>query len=851
MHPRGSAVPTARMSQHTPKPAPLPIETSLPALIEALRHGHALLQAPTGSGKSTRAPLALLEAEGLIGGRILMLEPRRPAARMTAARMAALCNEALGETVGYQVRFERRIGPKTRIEVLTEGILTRRLQHDPELSGVDLVIFDEFHERSLHADLGLALVLDVVANLRPELRVLVMSATIEAEPVARLLGGAETISAAGRTYPVTVHHAERPVEQPAGLVGAVVHALAAHDDDILAFLPGVREIERCRAALAPRLGPETDLLALHGSLPTAEQARALAPPTPGRRRVILATDIAETSLTIEGVGVVIDGGLTRKPRFAPNTGLTRLVTEPVSLASAEQRAGRAGRLGPGHCYRLWTREQARGRAAQRDPEILQADLAPLALELALWGVNDPAELAWLDPPPQPAWAQGRALLQTLGALDARGAITALGRALAQLPLHPRLGVMLLGAAPEARALAADLGALLSERDPALDPRALSSPADLGARLQALAQRRARRPTPGFDPRRLDAVARAARQLGERVARASHPPGTARTPGALLALAYPERIAQRRDARGERYLLAAGNGARLDPADALTASPYLVVAELDAQGRDGRIRHALAIDADTLHAVYAQRIHTETRCDWDAEHEAVRARALTRLDALTLEARPLPLPDDPAVLELLREQVLADPERALRWDDDATQLRARIALLRAHDPQGGWPDPGPEGLHARAADWLDPWLIGKSRLSETRRLEAAELLLGLLDWDQRQRLDRAAPTHLRTPAGNQRRLDYASDGPPVLAVPLQELFGLCETPRVCDGRVAVLLHLLSPARRPIQVTQDLASFWAQGYTDVRKELRGRYPKHHWPEDPAAADAVTGGLQRRRR
>jgi ATP-dependent helicase HrpB len=590
----------------------LPIEPVLQDLRAALRRGHAVLQAPTGSGKSTRVPLALMDEDWLGAGRILMLQPRRPAARMIAARMAALLDEPLGERVGYQIRFERRIGPRSRIEVVTEGILTRRIQSDPTLEGVGLLIFDEFHERSLQSDLGLALALDLVAGLRPDLRLLLMSATLEAEPLAGVLGDAAVIRGEGRSFPVEVRYAERAPgpDAVAAVISSVHAALAEHSGDILAFLPGTGEINRCVARLRERVDARIRILPLHGSLASEEQEKALAPNAGSDRRVLVSTDIAETSLTIPGIQVVIDSGLTRKPRFDPGSGLTRLVTEPIARASAEQRAGRAGRLGPGVCYRLWTRAQEQGRPERRTPEILQADLASLVLELRLWGVADPAELRWVDAPPGPAWGSAAALLTRLGALDARGAITPLGRRMAELPVHPRLAVMLLGAAESARGDAADLCALISERDPLLDTPGERRPADLGLRLQALHAWRDNRSVPGADPRRLAAADRVSRQL-QRLTRTA-PPGSARSAAELLALAYPERIAQRREGTDGRYRLAGGSGALLPQDDALAIHPYLVVAGLDAGGADGRIQSALPIAESEIRARFAERIAV-SRC----------------------------------------------------------------------------------------------------------------------------------------------------------------------------------------------------------------------------------------------
>lgn len=837
---------------------PLPIDVILDDLRATLRRGHGVLHAPTGLGKSTGVPLALLDEPWLASRRILMLQPRRPAARMTAARMADRLGEPLGERVGYQIRFERRVGPRTRIEVVTEGILTRRLQSDPTLDGVGLVIFDEFHERGLASDLGLALTLDSARGLRPDLRLLVMSATLEAEPVAELLGNASILRAEGRSFPVEIRYAERtPDSDPVrALVAEARQMLTEETGDILAFLPGAREIERTREALGAQVGSDVEILPLHGALSSAEQDRALRPDGIGRRRLILATDLAETSLTIEGIRVVLDSGLTRKPRFDPGSGLTRLVTESIPRASADQRAGRAGRLAPGVCRRLWTRAQEIGRPDRRTPEILESDLAPLALELALWGVKDPTELSWLDPPPAPAWNQALELLHTLGALDRRDSITPLGRALAELPAHPRLGVMLLGAAPEERQTAADLCALISERDPFLPEPGRARPADLGLRLEALRVARERRGTSvGMDRRRLDAIERAARQLhclAERAASAGARPaetGQERTPGALLALAYPDRVAQRRIGADERYLLAAGTGAELPRDDALAIHPYLVVAAIDARGRDGRIQSALPISESELRAELAERLESSREVFWDAERAAVACRAITRLGAIVLESRPVaPGAEDDAekhMLEYIREHF----DDALDWSESARQLQARVALARRHDPSGDWPDLSDAALCEHLEDWLAPWIAGKTRLSDVRRLDLSAILLDRLSWEQRQWLDQQVPRTFVTPAGNSRPIDYVSGETPILAAPLQEFFGLSDTPRLCRGRVPVLLHLLSPARRPMQVTQDLAGFWARGYAEVRKELRGRYPKHHWPEDPTQAQALVGGLRRR--
>jgi len=840
-------------------PEILPIAPVLPQLRAALAQHHAVLTAPTGSGKSTQVPLALLDADWLHGRSILMLEPRRPAARMIAARMAALLGEPIGGRVGHQVRFERRIGPRTRIEVLTEGILTRRIQSDPELAGCGLLIFDEFHERSLNADLGLALALDAAA-LRPDLRILVMSATLDTAAVSALLGDAPFIRGEGRSHPVAIRHAEPAPPDPIDAMPQAIRTMLDESaGDILVFLPGVAEINRVAAQLEGRA--KLRVLPLHGSLPLAEQDQALRPGADDRRRVILATDIAETSLTIEGIATVIDSGLARKPRFEPARGLTRLVTVPIAQDSAEQRTGRAGRLGPGSCLRLWTREQHRSRPARRTAEIRDADLASLALELALWGVSDPEDLAWLDPPPRAAWGQALALLSALGAIDEAGRITAAGRRMVALPLHPRLAHLLTAAAPGDRPTAADLAALLSERDPALRQAGLPNSADLGERLAALADYRAKGQVPGFDRRRLAAIQRSSAQLRRLASRigadapaAANGAGAGSTAGGLLALAYPDRIGQARQGGGGagRYRLADGSGAVLPADDPLAVHDYLVIADLTAAAADHRIRAAVPIDRGELMRVLADRITSRETLDWDDAREAVIARREVRLGALALEATPVPVAGDAAATEMLFAAVARDPTGALNWTDAARQLQARAALARRLGPDAGWPDLSDDWLSAHIREWLGPWLAGKSRLADARALDLAsvlrQLLIDTLGWDAAQRLDALAPVTLTTPAGSRRRIDYASGDTPVLAVPLQEMFGQRQTPAIFNGRVPLLLHLLSPAGRPLQITRDLEGFWRSAYADVRREMRGRYPKHHWPEDPLQSQPIKGGLKR---
>jgi len=700
------------------------------------------------------------------------------------------------------------------------------------------VIFDEFHERSIHADLALALCLDVARNLRDDLRILVMSATLETAPVAALLGDAPVVRGEGRQYPVELRYLDRPAAAPlVPLVERVTRrALAEAAGDLLVFLPGGGEIR----ALADRLGDRSDLVVapLYGDLPKEAQDAAIRPRADGCRRVVLATDIAETSLTIDGVSTVVDGGYCRQPRFDPNSGLTRLETLRISRASAEQRGGRAGRQGPGVCYRLWTEAQQRELAERAEPEIRVADLGPLALELLRWGVADPSGLAWLDPPPAGHWAQALDGLRDLGLTDAAGQLTPLGRAVADLGTQPRLGVLLVeGRARGVPVLAADLVALLEERDPFRERGTMPS-TDLELRLHALADGHAGGAArAGVEVGQLRRVERTARHWSRVLERRGEPRPAGPIPGAggLLSLAYPDRIGRRRGTTGGRYLLASGRGAALPDGDPLANAELIVAPQLDAGQAEGRIHLAAALSAGELRALHAARIVTAEQVVWDGGRGMVRAEAVERLGALILAVRPLPAPDPAAVATALCSGLRAAGIGALDWTAAARQLQARVAFLRRHDPAGDWPDLGDDALRDGLEEWLGPWLAGMSRLEDLRRLDLLEILHGRLGWERRQRLDRLAPEYLEVPSGSRRRLDYAPD-PPVLAVKLQEMFGLADTPRVCEGRVPVMLHLLSPAQRPMQVTQDLAGFWARGYPEVRKELRGRYPKHPWPEDP---------------
>ena len=823
----------------------LPIDEALPALRAALRvHASAVLQAPPGAGKTTRVPLALLDEPWLAGRTIVMLEPRRLATRAAARFMARTLGEAPGQTVGFRVRGESRVGRGTRVEVVTEGILTRRLEHDPGLDGVGLVIFDEFHERSVHADLGLALALQTQLLLREDLRILVMSATLDGDPVSELLGGAPIVRSEGRAFPVTTHHlprrADARLEQD--VVAAVVRALGDSEGDVLVFLPGAAEIRRVAESLSHAPTPlPSSVLPLYGDLPAADQDRAIEPSPPGERKVVLATSIAQTSLTIEGVRVVIDAGLSRVPAFSPRTGMTRLETVRVSRASADQRRGRAGRVGPGLCYRLWAEHEEHHLVPHDSPEILNADLAPVALELAAAGVVDPAELRWLDLPPAAAFRQARELLAELGALDAAGRLTAHGKRMGEFGTHPRLAhLMLVGSEWGDPDLAATVAALLEERD-VLRGEGGPPPADFALRVDAMRGRDGLAHVAGV---RVDGgAARQVRDLARRWRTqlegvAKRPGADPPSVGALLALAYPDRVAQRRAGQRTRYLLRSGQGAVLGDAGAFGDAEFLAVAETDGRQPESRIYMAAALAPAEVEALFAGQIITEDVYSWDGDRQMVRAQRVTRLGAIVLREARVGAPDPARVAEVLAGELMRRGVAALPWSDDARSVRQRVAFLRTVD--GAWPDLSDDALAASADRWLAPLLVGARSGDDVRKLDLAGAVLGLLSWQQRAALDPLAPTHLAVPTGSRIAIDYAAPEAPVLAVRLQEMFGLAETPRIAGGRVPLTLHLLSPARRPVQVTTDLAGFWQRSYFDVRKDLRGRYPKHYWPDDPLVAE-----------
>lgn len=809
-------------------PGDLPIEAVLPDLLATLAaRTAAVLVAPPGAGKTTRVPLALLGAGWRGDGRVLMLEPRRLAARAAARRMAETLGEEVGATVGYRVRLDSRVTARTRVEVVTEGVFTRMILDDPSLDGVAAVLFDEFHERSLDGDLGLALALETQGALRDDLRILVMSATLDGARVAAILGDAPVIESAGRAFPVETRYLGRDPARRLDddVARAIRRAFAEEPGSVLAFLPGQGEIRRVVDQLGASLGPDVDIAPLYGALEARDQDRAIRPAPPGRRKLVVATSIAETSLTIEGVRIVVDGGQARVPRYEPSTGLTRLETVRVSRAAADQRRGRAGRTGPGVCYRLWDEPQTAALIPFDRPEILEADLAGLVMDLAAWGVTDPAALAWLDPPPRGAWDEAVSLLRDLDALDADGRVTPEGRALARLPLHPRLAHMVHRAAVAgAGRTAAEIAVLLQERGlGGADP-------DLRERLRQLARDRSPR-------------AEEARTLAARWDRAAGGTGGRVAPeeaGRLLALAYPERIAQARGAPGA-YRLANGRGAQLDPATALAREPFLAIAEMQGSAAAARVLLAAPLTQAEIEADFAGHVTTVTEARFDEAAGAVRVRRVRRYGRLVLAETPVARPDPEDIRAALVDAIRRKGLGALPWTRATTQLRARLrfAALGAAD----MPDFSDAALLASLDDWLGPHLDGKRALADIGPDTLAGALDARLPWDRRQALDRLAPTHFEAPTGSRVALDYEAENGPVLSIRVQELYGLATHPAIADGRVPLVLELLSPAHRPIQVTRDLVGFWKGSWRDVRVDMKGRYPRHLWPEDPMAAAPTT--------
>jgi len=810
----------------------LPIDAALPELTAALREQtSAVLVAPPGAGKTTRVPLVLAQDAWATDRRIIVLEPRRLAARAAAERMARTLGEPLGETVGLRVRFGSNVSRRTRIEVVTEGIFTRMIVDDPTLEGVAAVLFDEFHERSLDADLGLALARDAQQGLREDLRLLVMSATLDGARVARLLGDAPIIASEGRAFPVETRYLGRDPQAPIErqVADAVLRALAEQSGSLLVFLPGAGEIRRTETLIRERLrDPQVDFVTLYGALDRAEQDRAILPAPPGRRKVVLATAIAETSLTIEGVRVVIDSGLARLPRYEPDAGITRLETMRVSRAAADQRRGRAGRTEPGVCYRLWDEPQTASLAPFAPPEILAADLSSFALDLAQWGVSDPAALPFLDPPPKGAWSEAVALLRTLDALDADGRITETGRVLRSLPLPPRLARMVVAAAAHGAAgLAAEIAAILTERGLGGDD------VDLVHRLEQLRRDRSRR---GSDARAL--AARWA-ELAQTHAGAAQPiPGEGDlSPAALLALAYPDRVARARGQDGQ-FLLAGGRGAAVEPVSALARAPFLAVGELTGTAARSRILLAAAITPEEIERLFADRIARRDEIVFDPAAASLRGRQMRRLGALVLAVRPVAVTAGPETVPLMAEGIAKLGLDRLPWTKGLAQWRDRVMFLRQAEGEE-WPDLSDAALTATIGDWLAPALADVTALGQLTPDAFATALMGLLPWALRRRLEAEAPTHFEAPTGSRLPIDYAAEGGPTVAVRVQELFGLAQHPTIAGGRVPLVLELLSPAHRPVQVTRDLPGFWRGSYAAVKSEMKGRYPRHPWPDDPMAA------------
>jgi ATP-dependent helicase HrpB len=849
--------------------APLPIDAVLDELGRTLTQNNtAVLVAPPGAGKTTRVPLALLDAPWLQGKKIIMLEPRRIAARASAERMARTLGERAGETVGYRVRFGSKISRATRIEVVTEGIFARQILDDPELSGVAAVLFDEFHERSLDADLGLALARDAQTGLREDMRILVMSATLDGARVGKLLGDAPVIASEGRAFPVETRYlgrkADAPIERQ--MADAIATALRADPGSVLAFLPGAAEIRRTQNFLAERVhDASVEIVPLFGALDAAVQDRAIAPAPKGQRKVVLATSIAETSLTIEGVRIVVDSGLARVPRYEPDIGLTRLETVRASRAAVDQRRGRAGRTEPGICYRLWDEPQTASLAAYTQPEILSADLSSLVLDLAQWGVTDPATLAFLDSPPAPALKEAKALLDELGALDGDGRITAEGKSLRALALPPRLARMIvdshrLGAGEEA----AEIAAILTERGLGgdsvdLDVRLDQFRRDRASRAfsaRSLAQRWAQQvaseeralssPSPlageGRGEGATRAVFPAATPLpnpppqGGREPSQLRPPDAELSTGVMLAFAFPDRVARNRG--NGSFVLANGRGAAVEQTSSLARAPYIAVAELTGTAASGRILLAAPIAQEEIEARFADQIEDKEEISFDRGAMALRARRKRTLHAITLSEAPVALVPSAETARIFAAGLIAAGLDKLPWSKALEQWRDRVMFLRRAEGDS-WPDLSDAALAASAENWLVPALYDKTALKELSPGDLSDALMALLPWELRARLDREAPTHFEAPTGTMLAIDYEAEQGPTIAVRLQELFGLNTHPSIAKGAVPLVLELLSPAQRPVQVTRDLPGFWRGSYAAVRSDLRGRYPRHPWPEDPATA------------
>ena len=830
----------------------LPILHVLPALKQVLCQGHAVLNAPPGSGKTTGVPPALLNEAWLAGRKILVLEPRRLAARSAASRMSFMLNQKIGQTIGYHIRFDRQISEKTKIEVLTEGILTRRIQSDPDLLDVGLIIFDEFHERSIHADLALALCLDL-CELRDDLKILIMSATMDSALVAKLLRDAPVIVGEGLSYPVEVDYLKQAATGTiADATVRVVRQVARErEGDILVFLPGAGEIKNAMRQLEKHL-PDTSVQPLFGDLPQKQQDKAIAPPLDSQRRIILSTPIAETSLTIEGIVNVVDSGLVKRPHFDAASGLSHLYTERISKASARQRAGRAGRLGPGYCLRMWTKNQQHSLMPFQTSEILSADLTSLALELALWGAENPAELRWLDPPPAGAFKQAKELLTIIKALTPDGRISNIGRQLASLPIHPRLGYMMLMAANTNEIyLACSLAAILSERDIIKTTSGLRN-ADLDERLRLLQLWRRHGDKSIKSEGGDQAVCRRLERQSEQWLRLLNRqkitikkigPNEFYTPedeGRLLAYAYPDRIARRRPGQREIYKLSNGRAALLPPGDPIATNEFLVAAHLDAGQRQGRIFLAAPLDLSDLKQNQPRLFHQEKKVYWDETEARVVTVQQERLGELIISQHPWQQAPKTEIMQAFMQGIQKTGLNCLPWDKEARELQTRVCFIRAIQPED-WPDLD-DAVLLDDLSWLEPYIGDCSRLDQLKKINLQAIFSGILGWEKMRRLDKEVPLKIQVPSGSWVHLRYGGNKAPILAVRLQEMFGFTDTPTVCRGKVPVVLHLLSPAQRPIQITSDLAGFWQRSYPEVKKELKGRYPKHFWPDDPLTAKAT---------
>jgi len=820
--------------------ANFPIGEVLPDIVSALQENTRLvLEAPPGAGKTTQVPIALLQAPWRADKKILMLEPRRVAARAAANFMAKQLGESVGETVGYRIRFENKISAGTKIEVVTEGILTRMIQDDPALENVAAILFDEFHERHLSADLGLALALDIQQSLREDLRIVLMSATLDGEKLAQFLQ-AGRITSAGRSYPVTTTHfpARRDEALTFQIKRCVEEVLQKHDGDLLVFLPGQREIGQLEKALSQSIAAsgEISLVSLFGEMPIERQSEALAPDKNGKRRIVLATNIAESSVTLPGVRVVIDSGLSREPRFDPNSGFSRLETVNISQASADQRAGRAGRVAEGWCYRLWPASQR--LEPMRSSEISQTELSALCLELAAWGSSD---LRFFESPPPGTMAAARELLQRLNALDKQQRITALGKKILGLGTHPRIAAMLLAAQDEPeKALACDLAALIEARDPLIGERR----DDWASRWQALAAHRSGRLPHNVNRSAIAAIDQASQQWRRRIRCDVLPVNTvpAHALGDLLLHAFPERIARQHPNDPRRYQMANGRIAKIWDDSALFGEPWLAISECRFESKDSSILRAAPLDEIRLQRDFPERFSEEDSVRWDADARGLIARRERRFDQIVLESKPAGRPDPAKAAQALCDAVAELGLNALSWTENLKQCRERVRCLREWAPELELPDFSDEALLSRREQWLKPALQGKTRLDGLSEQELSEALKSEIDWNLRQKIDQLAPTKILVPSGMERAIEYQHDALPVLAVKLQELFGLADTPRICDGRIVLTLHLLSPGGKPLQITRDLKGFWERTYPEVKKEMKGRYPRHPWPDDPWSATAT---------